>query len=94
MHSIHSTEMIFTNQDLFFEFLRFFKSNPYFGTYVTLALAYKTEIVSIINIMNRIIDEINNGNNFMGNLIIEINKLIQNPSMKKLHMSFELKIFR
>lgn len=94
MHSIHSTEMIFTNHDLFFEFLRFFKSNPYFGTYVTLALAYKTEIVTIINIINRIIDEINNGNNFMRNLIIEINKFIQKPSMKKLQTSFELRIYR
>lgn len=100
VHSTYSTEIKFKNRDLFFEFLQFFRHIPYFGTYVTLALTYKTEIVTLTDIMKQIFDEINNGKIFMSNRITaeksendELNQM-QNFSMKKLHVTVDFHIIR
>lgn len=100
LHSTYFTEITFKNRYLFFEFLQFFEYIPYFGAYMTLALTYKTEIVTLTDIMKQIIDEINYGKNLMGIRVtaektdIDELKQMQNLSMEKLHVTFEFKIFR
>lgn len=90
----------FNKRDIFFVFLSIFIDVPYFGTYVTIALAYRTEIVRLMDAINRITD-------VMGTKIysiemngirvktIEMNTLNQtrNATTKKLHILIELQIF-
>lgn len=83
------------NCDFFFEFIRLFDDVPYFGTYVTQTVAYKTEILFILDAVKRITDKIDDEFYSMGNKnTAGANHLIKirNISTKLFHM--ELHIFR
>lgn len=90
---------IFNKRDLFFVLLSILIDVPYFGTCVIIALAYKTEIIQLIDAIHRITDQMDNEIysielNGIHVRALKIDILNQNPNTKKLHILIELHVFR